>query len=392
MSRSILPTATVLLIATALVTAAQADTIYVCWDGSGDYLTIQEGIDAASDDDEVVVCDGTYAGPGNRDLLVSTGITIRSENGPDTCIIDCQDSGCGFWLEFSFDRTIVVDGFTITNGIADFGGGIFCMDSTVTIADCKIIGNAAGALGGGVCFFGAVDATMVNCTIAENTTGGVYAFNNTVTLTNCAVTGNSGDGVHYYDAHLAITNCTISANSWAGIFGYVEVSEWGSLAVLNSIVYPGGIVVEGVGMTSVTYSDIGGGWPGEGNIDADPLFATGPLGDYYLGQTAAGQDEDSPCVDAGSDTAESLGLDTRTTRTDQVTDGDTVDMGYHYPTVCFADLDRDWDIDLADLATLLANYGTTSGMTYWDGDLEFDGDVDLADLLALLAVYGTTCE
>ncbi len=35
----------------ALAATVNADTIYVCWDGSGDYLTIQEGIDAASDAD-----------------------------------------------------------------------------------------------------------------------------------------------------------------------------------------------------------------------------------------------------------------------------------------------------------------------------------------------------
>jgi len=33
----------------------------------------------------------------------------------------------------------------------------------------------------------------------------------------------------------------------------------------------------------------------------------------------------------------------------------------------------------------------TSGATYEDGDLDADGDVDLADLAALLAVYGTSC-
>jgi hypothetical protein len=58
---------------------------------------------------------------------------------------------------------------------------------------------------------------------------------------------------------------------------------------------------------------------------------------------------------------------------------------------CFGDLDGDLDIDLADLAQLLANYGTPSGAVYEDGDLDTDGDVDLADLAALLAVYGTTC-
>ena len=61
---------------------------------------------------------------------------------------------------------------------------------------------------------------------------------------------------------------------------------------------------------------------------------------------------------------------------------------------CFGDIEPfggDGDVDLADLAQLLANYGTPSGATYWDGDLDGDGDVDLADLAALLAVYGTTC-
>ncbi len=63
-------------------------------------------------------------------------------------------------------------------------------------------------------------------------------------------------------------------------------------------------------------------------------------------------------------------------------------------TVCIVlgDLDGDNDVDLADLAQLLGNYGMTSGAAYEDGDLDGDGDVDLADLAALLAVYGTTCE
>jgi Tol biopolymer transport system component len=52
------------------------------------------------------------------------------------------------------------------------------------------------------------------------------------------------------------------------------------------------------------------------------------------------------------------------------------------------DLDCDGDVDLSDLATLLAHYGMTSGATWGDGDLDADGDVDLADLAALLASYG----
>ena len=62
------------------------------------------------------------------------------------------------------------------------------------------------------------------------------------------------------------------------------------------------------------------------------------------------------------------------------------------PNPCFGDLDGDDDVDLADLAQLLSNYGMTGGATYEDGDLDEDGDVDLADLAALLSVYGTVCE
>ncbi len=46
------------------------------------------------------------------------------------------------------------------------------------------------------------------------------------------------------------------------------------------------------GTPLITYSDIEGGWEGEGNIDADPLFVDAINGDYHLTST-------SPCIDAG---------------------------------------------------------------------------------------------
>jgi hypothetical protein len=55
------------------------------------------------------------------------------------------------------------------------------------------------------------------------------------------------------------------------------------------------------------------------------------------------------------------------------------------------DLDGDCDVDLADLAVMLSNFGTTSGATHAMGDVDGDGDVDLADLAALLGGFGTSC-
>ena len=78
----------------------------------------------------------------------------------------------------------------------------------------------------------------------------------------------------------------------------------------------------------VSYSDIQGGWEGEGNIDADPLFVTGPLGDYYLSQIAVGDSLQSPCVDAGDPDSP---VPEGTTRRDEVLEALPADMGYHYP-------------------------------------------------------------
>jgi hypothetical protein len=94
-----------------------ADTITVCWDGSGDYLTIQEGIDAAQDGDEVVVCDGVYTGEGNKNLdFAGKAITVRSASGPENCIIDCENDGRGFYFHSGETSEAVVDGFSITKG------------------------------------------------------------------------------------------------------------------------------------------------------------------------------------------------------------------------------------------------------------------------------------
>ena len=109
--------ATLVLVLGLAAGNADADTIYVCWDGSGDYLTTQEGIDATADGDEVVVCDGTYTGDGNRDLdFHGKAITVRSANGPEDCIIDCQDDGRGFYFYSGETTASVVDGYTIQNG------------------------------------------------------------------------------------------------------------------------------------------------------------------------------------------------------------------------------------------------------------------------------------
>ena len=56
---------------------------------------------------------------------------------------------------------------------------------------------------------------------------------------------------------------------------------------------------------------------------------------------------------------------------------------------CAGDADLDGDVDLSDLATLLAHFGAAGDVV--DGDCNEDGSVDLGDLAQLLANFGATC-
>ncbi len=412
---------------------------------------IQEGIDAAVNGDTVLVLDGTYTGDGNKNLdFGGRNITVRSENGPDNCIIDCEASGRGFYFHSDEGPASVVDGLTITNGLVAFGGAIYCFFSSPTVNNCIIAGNIVHLDGGGIwcyqdsnptisnciitgntvhleggggaiyCYQGS-SPTIANCIIADNAAtyegGGIYVFDGCPKIINCTIAGNtasSGGGIYCYQpSSPTISNCTITRNSGSGITVYGSQSI---PTITNSILW--GNSADEIELDEfnpadpvVRYCDVEGGWPGEGNINADPLFVDPDDDDYRL---ASG----SPCVDAGcncgvprdiadldndgdTDEITPLDLDGEGRFFDDPNTPDTgcgsspiVDMGaYEFggtgPQPCFGDLDGDQDVDLSDLAGLLANYGQAE---VCEGDLDCDGDVDLTDLAALLAVYGTTCE
>jgi len=201
------------------------------------FPTIQAAINAAEDYDMVLVADDTYTGEGNRGLdFGGKAITVRSENGPNNCIIDCQNLGRAFYFHNGEDASSVLDGLTITNGYATNGGGIYCGNSSPTITNCIITGNLAKAenhaYGGGI-YCRDSNPIVTNCTITGNSSdgkrsygGGIYCGDSDPIITNCTVTGNSSDGKRSYgggiycgDSDPIITNCTVTGNSSDGSGG-----------------------------------------------------------------------------------------------------------------------------------------------------------------------------
>lgn len=210
-----------------------AGTIYV----PADFNSIQAAIDYSSNGDTVVVAYGTYTGDGNRDIDFSgKSITVCSENGPNDCIIDCNGTQAEHHRAFYFHNgeqaNSVVDGFTIKNGYASEGGGIYCQASSPTIKNCRFSKNCADGNdygGGAIC---SVDSSpkVTNCTFDENTTyegcgGGICNYNNhnNTVISGCTFTKNAsygldggcGGGIYnsQADGSLTVANCTFIENT-----------------------------------------------------------------------------------------------------------------------------------------------------------------------------------
>jgi len=194
----------------ALGARVPADTIYVdvnsqsqTEDGSqqNPYKTIQAAILHTGTGHTILVSPGTYA----ENVVIGEYDVFESTGGRSVTFIDGSSSDTAVTIS-NVSETVSVSGFTIQNGRAPAGGGLYIYNADALVDDCMIHSNTATSTlygGGGVYIEQDVDGASP-----------------TVTLEDCVITGNSsaghGGGICMENSHgLVVCGCTSSMDAAA---------------------------------------------------------------------------------------------------------------------------------------------------------------------------------
>jgi parallel beta-helix repeat protein len=193
-------------------------------DKDQNYQSIQAAILGATDGDTIIVCPGTYY---ENIVFAGKNITVRSADpsNPDIVAATIIDGGGNdHVVRFTEDDAFVEDtstleGFTIQNGSASYGGGIYVWESHPTITGNTITGNTASSAGGGIHVTSYSHPTITGNTITGNTAsygGGMSINDSNPTITGNIISINTvtnrGGGIDVDECSPTITGNTITGN------------------------------------------------------------------------------------------------------------------------------------------------------------------------------------
>jgi parallel beta-helix repeat protein len=227
-----------------------------------EYATVQGAINAARYGDMVLVAPGTYTGTGDWVINpIGKTITILATGTPGETILDGEGVRCVVRCSSGEGADTIIEGFTITGGSADYGGGIYCYGSSPTITGCMISGNTATGEGAGI-YCSNSSPTISGCTISGNTAsagGGIYCGGGSPTISGCTITGNTAtsDNVSAFGgggilcskvSSPTITGCTISNNHATDLNGGGISCSDASSPTISGCIISGNTAVEGGGI------------------------------------------------------------------------------------------------------------------------------------------------
>jgi hypothetical protein len=217
----------------------------------------------------------------------------------------------------------IAPGGVLVGEMIPVGGHVF-HTFEARITDTQFLGNSGGALVAGyTCHQGGclLSATLEDCVLAGNTGRTVHVLDENwamLQLQNCVLIGNSGGEAIAGNWSTQVFGCVITEHDAAGQSlicmpdGFDEGCYGEGAVVTNSILWNN---VPAYQEAWISASCVEGGYPGSGNIAADPLFVRAPspgpdgiwgtadddLGDLRL---APG----SPCIDAGDNDLVPFGI------------------------------------------------------------------------------------
>jgi hypothetical protein len=182
------------LAAAAQFVPALATTYVVSPDGSGDFETIQDAVEAAKRGDVIELTDGVFHGEGNHDIdMMGRAVTIRSQSGdPAVCLIQAQTDERGFAIDDGEGPDTIIESIGVHGARVAQGAGIYCLGSSPTITGCEFIECRAEQGGGIYCESG--DPIVSGCLFRDCWSG--------------VVVGERGGGLYLKETTAAVTGCT----------------------------------------------------------------------------------------------------------------------------------------------------------------------------------------